>query len=89
MVEWVEKASFNWLNILFEIGASEKNNHTLFSVRNLLAVVWESQSYTLNILLRWLPKKVVAGEHFVIKDLPFYVKAQETDAQARQERLSH
>lgn len=32
---------------------------------------------------------VVSGEHFVLKYLPFYVKAREVDAQAYQERLSH
>lgn len=89
LVEWVEKASFNRLNRLFEIVASERNYQTLLSSRNLLVVVWETQLYTLNILPRRLPKVVVSGEHFVLKDLPFYAKAHETDAQAHQERLSH
>lgn len=88
MVEWVEKASFNRLNRLFEIATDERNYQTLLSTRNLLAVVRESQPYILNIIPRWLPKTVVAGEYFVLKDLLFYEEAREADAQARQERLS-
>ncbi|RVW50662.1 hypothetical protein CK203_073390 [Vitis vinifera] len=40
---------------------------------NLCSVTQEPQPYVLNILPRRLPKKVVAGEHFVLKDFPFYV----------------
>lgn len=88
MVEWAEKASFNRLNRLFEIAAGERNYQTLLSARNLQAVVRESQSYTLNILPRRLPKSVVSGEHFIIKDLSFYTEAHELNAQAPQECLS-
>lgn len=82
-MEWVENASFNRLNRLFEITANERNFQTLLSTRNLLVVVWESHSYILNIIPRRLSKKVVAGEHFVLKDPHFYVEAREADAQAR------
>ena len=84
MVEWVEKASFDCLNKLFEIIAIERHHQTLLSARNLLVVVPEPQPYVLNILPRWLPKVVVPGEHFVLKDLPFYEKAHEADVKARQ-----
>ena len=47
----------------------------------------EPQSYVLNILPRRLPKVVVSGEHFVLKDLPFYERASEANAKARQECL--
>ena len=87
MVEWVEKASFDRLNKLFKITAIERHHQTLFSARNLMAVVREPQPYVLNIFLRRLPKVVVPGEHFVLKDLPFYEKAREEDAKACQERL--
>ena len=30
---------------------------------------------------------MVPGEHFVLKDMPFYERAREADAKARQERL--
>ena len=39
LVEWVEKASFDRLNKLFVISASERNYQTLLTDRNLLAVV--------------------------------------------------
>ena len=87
MVEWVKKASFDRLNKLFEIIAIERHHQTFLSARNLLVVVREPQPYVLNILPRWLPKVVVHGEHFVLKDLPFYEKASEADVKARQERL--
>ena len=83
MVEWVEKASFDRLNRLFEITSIERHYQTLLSARNLLTVVREPQSYVLNILPRQLPKVVVPGEHFVMKDLPFYERASEANAKAR------
>ena len=87
VVEWVEKASFPRLNKLFEISAAERHHETLLTARNLLAVVREPQMYIINILPRKLPKKVVPGEHYVLKDLLFYKEVRETDAQKRQARL--
>ena len=83
----MEKASFDRLNKLFEIAAVERHHQTLLTARNLLAVVREPQPYITNILPRWLPKQVVPGEHFVLKDLPFYERDRKADAKARQERL--
>lgn len=60
----------------------------LLSAQNLRSVTQEPQPYVLNILPRRLPKKVVAGEHFVLKDLQFYTEAREADAQARQALLN-
>ena len=80
VVEWVEKASFARLNKLFEITATERHHETLLTVRNLLAVVREPQAYVINILPRKLPNKVVPGEHYVLKDLPFYKEVQKADA---------
>ena len=42
----------------------------------------------LNILPRRLPKEVVAGEHFILKDLPFYVAVQKADVWSRKARLN-
>ncbi|RVX03741.1 hypothetical protein CK203_023103 [Vitis vinifera] len=56
--------------------------------RNLMVVVREPQAYVTNILPRKLPKKVVPGEHFVLKDLPFYTEVQKADAQARKALLN-
>ena len=80
VVEWVEKASFSRLNKLFEITAAERHHETLLTAQNLLAVVWEPQAYVINILPRKLPKKVVPGEHYVLKDLPFYKEVRKADA---------
>ena len=79
----MENALFDHLNKLFEIIAIERHHYMLFSARNLLAIVREPQPYVLNIIPRWLPKIVVPGEHFVLKDLPFYEKARKADAKAR------
>ena len=83
LVEWVEKASFDRLNKLFEITAAERHYQTLLTAQNLFAVVREPQPYVTNILPRRLPKRVVPGEHLVLKDLPFYERAREV----RQEHL--
>ena len=59
----------------------------LLTSQNLLVVILEPQPYVLPIIPRWLPKVVVPGEHYVLKDLPFYEEEREVDAKARQERL--
>lgn len=89
LVEWVEKAAFDWLNRLFEIIAGERNYQRLLSSRNLLAVVRKPQPYVLNILPRRLPKVVVSRKHFPLRDLHFYERARGADAKARQERLNY
>ena len=66
LVEWVEKASFDRLNRLFEIAAAERSCDTLLSAQSLRSVMKEPQSYVLNILPRRLPEEVVAGESFKI-----------------------
>ena len=88
MVEWVEKASFDRLNRLFEIAAGEKSYEMLLSTQNLRLVTQEPQPYILNILPRRLPKEVVAGEHFILKNLPFYTTVRKADAQARKALLN-
>ena len=60
----------------------------LLSAQNLRSVMKEPQPYVLNILPRRLPEEVVAGEHFVLQDLPFYAAVQEVDAQTRKARLT-
>ena len=80
LVEWVEKASFDRLNKLFEIAASERSCQMLLLAQNLRAITQISQQYVLSIIPRRLPKKVVSRKHFVLKDLPFYTEAREADA---------
>ena len=87
-MEWVEKASFDRLNRLFEIAAAERSCETLLSAQNLRLVTQEPQPYVLNILLRRLPKEVVTREHFVLKDFPFYATVRKVDARSRKARLN-
>ena len=83
----MEKTSFACLNKLFEIDAKERHYATLLTARNLMAVVWESQEYVVNILPRKLPKEVVPGEYYVLKDLPIYQEVKEADAEKRRALL--
>ncbi|RVW14325.1 hypothetical protein CK203_099086 [Vitis vinifera] len=76
LVEWVEKASFDRLNRLFEIAAAERSCDMLLSAQNLRSVMKKPQPYVLTILPRRLPEEVVVGEHFVLQDLPFYAAVQ-------------
>lgn len=82
LVEWVEKASFDCLNKLFEIIAGEMNHQMLLIARNLLAVIREPQPYVLPIIPRRLPKVMVHREHFVLRYLHFYEEAREADSKA-------
>ena len=68
------------MNKLFEITAAERHYQTLLTARNLLATVRKPKAYIINILPRKLPKKIVLGEHFVVKNLPFYTEARKVDA---------
>ena len=87
IVDWVEKTSFACLNKLFEIDAGERHYETLLTTQNLMVVVRESQEYIINILPRRLPKKVVPGEHYILKDLYFYKEVKEADAEKRRTLL--
>ena len=48
-----------------------------------MVVVRESGEYIINIIPRKLSKKVVPGEHYILKDLPFYKQVQQADAEKR------
>ncbi|RVW87980.1 hypothetical protein CK203_033903 [Vitis vinifera] len=67
--------------------AKERHYATLLTARNLMAIVRESQEYVVNILPRKLPKEVVPGEHYVLKDLPIYQEVKEVDAEKREHSL--
>ena len=79
LVRLLEQALRDW--------AAERSCETLLSAQNLRSVMKEPQPYVLNILPRRLPEEVVAGEHFVLQDLPFYTSVQEVDARTRKARL--
>ena len=84
----MEKSSFDRLNRLFEIAVVERSCETLLSSQNLRSGTQEPQLYVLNILPRRLPKEVVAGEHFVLKNLPFYAAVRNADTRSRKARLN-
>ena len=87
LVDWVEKASFGCLSKLFEIDAKERQCKTLLTAQNLMAVVREPQDYVINILPRKMPKEVVPGEHYTVKDLSIYQEAKEADVEKRRALL--
>lgn len=89
VVEWVEKASFDRLNKIFEISANERNHRVLLTDRNLLVVVRESKSFILPILPRPAPKVLVPYEHHVLKDLPLYEVLLVVDVAEHKDRLDH
>lgn len=84
-MEWVEKASFNGLNKLFEISTNERNHQILLTDRNFLVMVRELKSFILPILPSLTPKVLVSGGYHVLKDLPLYEIARATDVKARQD----
>ena len=49
--------------------------------------VREPQEYVINILPRKMPKEVVPGEHYNVKDLPIYQEFKEVDAEKRRALL--
>ncbi|RVW76740.1 hypothetical protein CK203_047555 [Vitis vinifera] len=89
LVDWVEKASFACLSKLFEINAKERQCKTLLTAQNLMAVVREPREYVINILPRKMPKEVVPGEHYTVKDLPIYEALKEADAEKRRALLDN
>lgn len=82
-MEWVEKASFDRLNKLFEISAIERNQQVLLMDKNLLLVVMESKPFILHILPRLAPRSLVLGEYHVLKDLPYYEVVRAIDSKER------
>lgn len=69
-MECVKKASFDQLNKLFEISATERNHQVLLMDKNLQAVVREFKSFILPIVPYLAPRFLVSGKHHVLKDLP-------------------
>ena len=86
-MEWVKKASFDWLNKLFVISTNERHHKTLLIDKNLVVIVWESHPYILSILPHFEPKMLVPDEHHVLKDLSFYKEVRVVDAKAQQNRF--
>lgn len=72
LVEWVEKSSLTCLNKLFEIDQIERNHNVLLTKKNLKVILSHPKPFV-NPIFPWLAlPTLVLGEHFVLKDLPFY-----------------
>lgn len=87
LAEWVEKASFDHLNKLFEITTNERNHQIFLTDRNLLVVVREPKLYVLPILPHPVLKVLMPNKHHVLKDFTFYKVVRARDAKACQDRL--
>ena len=68
-MNWVEKSSFEKIRRLSEISEKEWHYKVLLTPDNISAVMCNPAPYTLPVIRRLLPSKVVEGEHFVIADL--------------------
>ena len=83
----MEKTLFTRLNKLFEIDASKRNHKVLMSNKNLLALIDDPKPFIIPVFSRVAPLPLVRGEHFVLKDFPFYEVARLTYSKARQAYL--
>ena len=83
----MEKAPFTLLNKLFEIDAVEQAYKVLLSDKNLLALIDNPNSFIIPVFSRLAPSSLVPGEHFMLKDFPFYEVARLAYSKTRQARL--
>ena len=83
----MEKDSFTRLNKLLEIDETKRAYKVLFSDKNLLALIDNPKPFIMPVFPRLAPLSLVFGEHFVLKDLPFYEVARLVDSEARQAHL--
>ena len=88
LVEWVKKSSFAHFNNFFEIDKSERSHIVLHTEKNLRVVISQAKQFVIPLLPRLAPLTLVLGEHFMLKDLPFYKVTRLVDTKARQARLN-
>ena len=68
-MKWVEKSSIEKIRRLLEISERERHYQVLLIRENISAVRKNPAPYTLPVIPRPLPSKVVEGEHFVLVDV--------------------
>ena len=68
-MHWVERASFAKIRRLLEIFEHKRHHEVLLIVKNLHDLSRYSSPYSVPIIPRPLPSKVVEGEHFMVADL--------------------
>ena len=78
---WVEKDGFKKIKKLLEIFEWERHHEILLTVKNLCELSLNPSFYTLPVIPRPLPAKVVEGEHHVIADLLTLVPGSSSPAQ--------
>lgn len=86
-MEWVEKASFTYLNKLFKIDAIERAHIILLSNKNLQALIENPELFISQVFPRLVLPSLVPDKHFVLKDLPFYEVVHLADSEACKARL--
>ena len=69
LVHWVEKASLGKIRRLLEISKHEHHYEVLLTLKNLADVRRNSSPYSLPIIPRPLPSKIMDGEYFITIDL--------------------
>ncbi|RVW36408.1 hypothetical protein CK203_083828 [Vitis vinifera] len=87
LVEWVEKASFDWFNKLFEISATKPNHQVLLTDKNLQTIVREPKLFILPSTSPFGSPVIGARRASRVEDLPCYEVARVADSKARQDRL--
>lgn len=55
--------------------------------KNLEVVLTQAKPFVISFLPQLAPLTLVSGEHFMLKDLPFYKATRLVDVEARQARL--
>ena len=68
-MHWVEKASLEKIRRLLEVSEQERHYEVLLTLKNLADVIRSPTPYSLPIIPRSLPSKIVSKEHFVTTDL--------------------
>ena len=83
----MEKTSFIQLKKLFEIDATERAYKVILSNKNLLALIDNPKSFIIPVFPHLALPSLVSGEHFMLKDLPFYKIDRLVDSKACQAHL--
>ena len=84
MVEWVEKFAWTRLNKLFEIDPNEPKFFMLLTRKTLKSLLEHPCPFVIPVFPKLAPPTLILSEHFVLKDLPFYMVVRLTDVEARQ-----
>ena len=69
LVHWVEMASLENIRRLLEVSKQERHCEVLLTLKNLANMRRSPTPYSLPIIPRSLPSKIVGREHFVTTDL--------------------